>query len=245
VSADARPAEALHRRILADRGRRVLADTVSEAELIARYKVPRSLLSRVLIRIHGEGFIERRRGHGWEWLPLLDTPEAIAESSRFRAILESAGLLEPGFKADLGEVAALRERHRRVVANKGRGYDASEFWEMNTRFHEMIAGFSGNRFLLQAIEQIDRLRKFQEFATFTPSSEALLESCREHIAILDAIEAGDRDVGGGPHAAPPAGRGRARARLRPQGGVRIRFRESTPVRAVAIVDDIAHAAAAA
>src|SRR5262245_17417488 len=70
VPAEARPAEALYRKILADRGRRALGDTVSEAELIARYKVPRSLLARVLIRIHKEGFIERRRGHGWEFQPL-------------------------------------------------------------------------------------------------------------------------------------------------------------------------------
>jgi len=63
---------------------------------------------------------------------------------------------------------------------------------MNTRFHEMIAGFSGNRFILQSIEQMDRLRKFQEFATFKGSSRALLQSCKEHIEILDAIEGGDR-----------------------------------------------------
>ena len=189
----ARAAHELYRRILADRGRRALGDTVSEAELLARYKVARSLLSRVLIRIHGDGFIERRRGHGWEFLPLLDSAQAIAESFRFRAIVEGAALLEPGFRADLAELARLRERHRRIVAAKAKGHTAAEFWEMNTRFHEMIAAFSGNRFILQSIEQMDRLRKFQEFATFTGSSQALIQSCKEHIAILDAIEAGDRE----------------------------------------------------
>ena len=190
VPAEARPAEALYRKILADRGRRVLGDTVSEAELLARYKVPRSLLSRVLIRIHGEGFMERRRGHGWEFLPLLDTPQAIAESFRFRAILESAGLLEPGFKVDAGELKRVRERHRRFIAAKSSARTATEFFDMNARFHEMLAQFSGNRFLLQSIEHIDRLRKFQEFASFTADSRALVQSCREHVAILDAIEGG-------------------------------------------------------
>lgn len=193
VPAQARPAEALHRKILADRGRRALPDTVSEAELIARYKVPRSLLARVLIRIHGEGFIERRRGHGWEFQPLLDTPQAIAESFRFRAIIESAGLLEPGFKVDSTEVKHARERHRRFIAAKSTERTANEFFDMNSRFHEMLAQFSGNRFLLQSIEQMDRLRKFQEFASFGSGSDRLVHSCREHMAILDAIERGERE----------------------------------------------------
>ena len=193
VPEQARPAEALYRKILADRGRRALADTVSEAELLARYKVPRSLLARVLLRIHGEGFIERRRGHGWEFQPLLDSPRAIAESFRFRAIVESAALLEPDFKVDATEVKRLRERHRKFIAAKSEARTAAEFFDMNARFHEMVAAASGNRFMLQAIEQIDRLRKFQEFASFTADSRALVQSCREHLAILDAIDAGDRE----------------------------------------------------
>ena len=193
VSAEARPADGLYRKILADRGRRALADTVSEAELLARYRVPRSLLSRVLLRIHGEGLIERRRGHGWEFQPLLDTPQAIAESFRFRAIVESAGLLEPGFKVDAAEMKRVRERHRRFVAAKSSARTATEFFDMNSRFHEMLAQFSGNRFLLQAIEQMDRLRKFQEFASFAADSRALVQSCREHLTILDAIESGERE----------------------------------------------------
>ncbi len=193
VSAEARPAEGLYRKILADRGRRALADTVSEAELLARYRVPRSLLSRVLIRIHGEGLIDRRRGHGWQFQPLLDTPQAIAESFHFRAIVESAGLLEPGFRIDPAEMKRVRERHRRFIAAKSTARTATEFFDMNSRFHEMLAQSSGNRFLLQAIEQMDRLRKFQEFASFTADSRALVQSCREHLAILDALEGGERE----------------------------------------------------
>jgi len=193
VSDEARPAEGLYRKILADRGRRALADTVSEAELLARYGVPRSLLSRVLIRIHGEGLIDRRRGHGWQFQPLLDTPQSIAESFRFRAIVESASLLEPGFRIDTAELKRVRERHRRFVAAKSTARTATEFFDMNSRFHEMLAQFSGNRFVLLAVEQMDRLRKFQEFASFTADSRALVASCREHLAILDALEGGQRE----------------------------------------------------
>ena len=107
--------------------------------------------------------------------------------------MESAGLLEPGFRADAAEMKRVRERHRLFVAAKSTARTATEFFEMNSRFHEMLAQFSGNRFLLQSIEQMDRLRKFQEFASFASDSRALVQSCREHLEILDAIEAGDRD----------------------------------------------------
>jgi DNA-binding GntR family transcriptional regulator len=90
-------------------------------------------------------------------------------------------------------VKRVREMHRRFIAAKASSRTANEFFEMNARFHEMIAGFSGNRFVLQAIEQMDRLRKFQELASFTADSRALVQSCKEHVAILDAIERGDRD----------------------------------------------------
>jgi DNA-binding GntR family transcriptional regulator len=40
---------------------------------------------------------------------------------------------------------------------------------------------------------MDRLRKFQEFASFTADSRALVASCREHLAILDALEGGQRE----------------------------------------------------
>src|SRR5688500_12921266 len=84
VPAAAATGEALYRRLLADRGRGALGDTVSEAELMARYKVPRSLLAKVLLRLNREGLVERRKGHGWSFQPTLDTPEAIADSYRYR-----------------------------------------------------------------------------------------------------------------------------------------------------------------
>ena len=64
---------------------------------------------------------------------------------------------------------------------------------MNLRFHEMLAEFSRNRFVLQAVQQMNRLRKFQEFASFHEDSGGLAQSCREHMAILDAVAAGDRE----------------------------------------------------
>ena len=55
VPRSAATAEDLYRRVLADRGKGTLGETVSEAELVARYKVARSLLGKVLLRLNREG----------------------------------------------------------------------------------------------------------------------------------------------------------------------------------------------
>lgn len=186
-------AEALYRRILADRGRGALPDTVSEAELLARYKSARALLAKVLLRLNREGLVERRKGRGWQFQPTLDTPQAIFESYRFRMMIETAGLLEPGFRVDPGELARLREAHADFAALEHSQRSAADFFATNLRFHETLAGFSGNRFVLQAVQQMNRLRKLQEFASFSEESHGLADSCAEHIAILDAVAHGDRD----------------------------------------------------
>lgn len=191
VPAAAAAHEMLYRRLLADRASGALAETVSEAELLARYKVARSLLAKVLLRVNGEGLVERRKGHGWQFQPTLATEDSIAESVRFRAMIEPAGLLEPAFHVDVRELASSREAHRRFLALAPAARTAPGFFEMNLRFHEMLAESSGNRFLLQTIRQMNRLRKFQEFASFAVDPTFLARSCEEHLAILDAIEAGD------------------------------------------------------
>lgn len=193
VPAAAATAEALYHKVLADRARAALADTVSEAELLARYKVSRSLLGKVLLRLNREGLAERRKGHGWQFQPTLDTPEAIAESFRFRTLVECGGLLDPGFRSDPDELARLREAHQRFIDSRPAQRSATEFFAMNLRFHETLAEFSRNRFVLQSVQQMNRLRKFQEFASFHEDSAGLAQSCREHMAILDAVAAGDRE----------------------------------------------------
>lgn len=185
--------EGLHGRVISDRARKELGQTVSESELLSRYRVSKSLLGKVLLRLTAEGLIERRKGHGWQFLPTLDTPEAVCESYRFRMIVECAGLREPSFTPDDAELAKIREMHLRFRNSKPGARTASAFFEMNLRFHEMLAEFSGNRFVQQAMEQMNRLRKFEEFAAFLHSSADLQSSVDEHLQVMEAIAQGETE----------------------------------------------------
>jgi DNA-binding GntR family transcriptional regulator len=54
----------------------------------------------------------------------------------------------------------------------------------------MLAEFSGNTFLAQAIQQQNRLRRLLEFGGYA-NRRRIREWCGEHLAIMDAVVEGD------------------------------------------------------
>jgi DNA-binding GntR family transcriptional regulator len=179
--------------LLADRARGRIPAEVSEAELMPRYGVSRGALRRVLMKLADDGLIQRRRGHGWQFAEALESQEAVFESYRFRMIVECAGLREPTFAADIGELQRLREAYRALLSG-GRAVDPRIWIETNRAFHETLAAWSGNRYLLQAVSRQNALRRFGEYSTFPRlAPERIVQSSREHLEILDAIASGDRE----------------------------------------------------
>jgi DNA-binding GntR family transcriptional regulator len=186
--------EDLYRTIISDRANQVLADTIAETELLARYETTRGQLMKTLLRMAHEGLMERRKGNGWSFLPMLDSGEAKQDSYRFRMILECAALREPGFTVEHDELARSRAQHERFLELRPTAASVPEFFEMNTRFHEMLARFSGNRFILGAIRQQNQLRRFEEYATYVRRRAFQpTESCQEHLQIIKALESDDRE----------------------------------------------------
>ena len=80
--------EKIYHAIAADRLTRELPDSVTENELMRRYEIPRPRLRRILDRIASEGWGQRRTGHGWSFLPLVDSVEAYQENYELRLLLE-------------------------------------------------------------------------------------------------------------------------------------------------------------
>lgn len=186
--------EEVYAAIMADRARGLLPQEVSEAELIPRYGVSRGLVRKVLMRFAAEGLAQRQRGHGWRFVDSLENEEAVAESYRFRLIVECAALRQPGYRVDHERFQQLRRWHEGILKRQGGAVSSEEWFRVNAAFHEALAAGAGNRFLLQAVRQQNSLRKMQEYAVFDSLPPARLEqSCREHLAILDALEKGDRD----------------------------------------------------
>lgn len=170
-----------------------LPTEASEADLMRRYDVTRSLLLRVLAKMTEVALVERKPGHGWHFLSSSEDPEARAESYRYRRIIEPAALLEPGFRLDAGWAAEMRRRHEVMIAAPWREDLSIALFEMNADFHAGLAAASGNRYLDLAVQQQNRLRRFANYA-WAFGVERVAVSCREHLEILDRLERGERDI---------------------------------------------------
>lgn len=166
---------------------------VSESDLMRRYQVTRPFLLKVLNRLAGVALIERKPGRGWLFSQAIDDPKARAESFAFRRLLEPAAILMPGFRLDPAWIAEMRKRHRAVLTTPWRKSSSVDFFEMNAAFHQGIAAGADNRYLLLALEQQNRLRRFVNY-DWTFGHDRVVASCNEHLEMLNWIERGDLEV---------------------------------------------------
>jgi DNA-binding GntR family transcriptional regulator len=160
--------------------------------MMRQYGVGRGVLLRVLQRMSGERVIERNPGYGWRFAPLLRSMESHDESYRFRMIVEPSAILEPSFALDTAWAARSRRDHEAILATPPGKLSIVNFFEVNAEFHEYLAACSGNHFFQQAVQLQNQLRRFLSYS-WTYGEDRVAASCHEHMAILDALEAGDRE----------------------------------------------------
>jgi len=178
-----------------DRRSGALPEEVSERLLQSRYGAGRAVVAAALRQLAEVGAVTRNRGHGWRFGPAYASAADRAASYRFRLMLEPAGLLEPGFALPAGWIAGMRRAHERFLGRAWRDTDPVLFFETNAAFHRGLAEGSGNRFLVQAIEQQNQLRRFSNY-DWQRGVERVRVSAADHLGILEALEAGDRAEAG-------------------------------------------------
>ena len=185
----------LYLRIAEDRLAGDLAEIVFEAQLMERYDATRLQVQRALNRLGREGLAERKPGRGWAFWPLLSTVEAHRESYRFRMAIEPAALLEPTYRIDAEAFARIRREQLQMLDGGIESWSASERFRVGAEFHETIVGCAGNRFFVDALKNVNRVRRLIEYRQQTKSSRdrsRLYRQCEEHLQLLDLIEAGKR-----------------------------------------------------
>lgn len=184
--------EALYRTIAEDRLAGLLPQQVSETELARRYDVSRHRLGRILDRIAVEGWIEKRRGHGWAFLSLIDSAQSYRECYDLRRMLEPAAMLSPGFRVEPVLLADL-ERQQSFVLDEGyKTLNQIELFEINSRLHQGLASMSENRFVVQTVMRQNQLRRLVEYQR-PIDRQRVRRVCREHLDILAALKAGRID----------------------------------------------------
>ena len=184
-------AEDLYVRVLRDRFAGHLGEHVSEADLIRRYDVTRGTLNKALMRLNQEGYLTRSPGRGWTFAPTLASVEAYRESYEFRLAIEPAALNSPNYRVDKSKVEQLLARHHALLEGGPSKVSSVEWFAIDAELHEMLVGFSGNQFFIQAMRTQNQLRRVVEIESFY-ADERVRDSFDEHVSILNALLADDR-----------------------------------------------------
>lgn len=177
----------LYEQLVHDRIAGVLPESFTQTEISQRYEVDRGVLTRTLVKLSEDGLIARNAGHGWRFLQTLNSDVALRNSSGFRLMIEPTALLTPNLHVDRQMLKRLRAQHLRLITHPDiTQVPAKEIFETDALFHELLAEASGNLFVVQAIQQQNRLRRLLEFGSYH-NKRRVKEWCEEHVAIIDAL----------------------------------------------------------
>ena len=177
----------LYEQLVHDRIAGILPESFTQTEISQRYDVDRGVLTRTLVKLSEDGLIARNAGHGWRFLQTLNSDIALRNSYGFRLMIEPMALLTPNLHVDRQMLKRLRARHLRLITHPDiTQVPANEIFETDAAFHELLAEASGNLFVLQAIQQQNRLRRLLEFGSYH-NKRRVKEWCEEHVAIIDAL----------------------------------------------------------
>lgn len=167
-----------------------LPEQVTEQFLRQHYGWTKARVSEILVRAAREGWVERKEGYGWRFLPVANTPEAFDEIYRFRMAIEPTAMLEPSFELDRKILSEQRRIQEDMLDMDFSAVPAESLLANGSIFHEEVIKLSGNPFFLMALQRVNRMRRLMEYRAEV-NHERLVEQCTEHLEILDLLEAGE------------------------------------------------------
>ncbi|HUA78246.1 MAG TPA: GntR family transcriptional regulator [Acetobacteraceae bacterium] len=180
----------LHDSLIRDRLAGRIGPEIAQAALARRYRTGLTVMQRALARLEEEGLVARE-GWRWSFAPSLDTEQSRRASYELRLMLEPPSLLVPGFRADPAMLDRLVDEHAALTSRPDIvREDPARVFDLDARFHETLAGWSGNLFVLSVVRQQNTLRRLLELGSYADRARVVVW-CREHMAILSAIAADD------------------------------------------------------
>ncbi len=185
--------ENLYNSILRDLAARRIDPSQTIASLQRRYGVSRPVVQSTLQRMSADQLVERAAGQLWLFSAAATSAESIAWSYEYRIILEPAALLSKGFGVDASTLAAIRRSQESVLALGEQHIDLARFEPADFEFHAMIARGCANPYLSSTLAAHHRKRR-TAMRQIALSSFRLIQSTREHLAILASIEQGQLDT---------------------------------------------------
>ncbi|MDQ1438945.1 MAG: hypothetical protein QOK43_2574 [Acidimicrobiaceae bacterium] len=162
-------------------------ENLHEADLAAQFNVSKTPIREALHLLRRDGFITSFARHGHQVAHM--TVEDVREIFQLRLMVEpamaalAAGALDEASVAELRGLAQVRYAH-----GDEKSYET--FLLMTRRFHEIIAGASGNQRLMKLAQRlVEETERFLRLSLDADDASAQL--ARERDELVDAIAAGD------------------------------------------------------
>ncbi|MEI2265943.1 GntR family transcriptional regulator [Erwinia sp. CGal63] len=164
---------------------------VTELYLMKRYNLTKSQLSTLLARGISEGWVERKQGYGWRFLPVAKTKAALENIFSFRMVIEPMAILEPTFNAPQEKIDELRRELEMLLDNGIARLSPKQLQLAGYRFHETVIGFSNNPFFEISLRNVNRMRMLMDYRIMDDRSRYYAE-VKDHMRLLALIESGQR-----------------------------------------------------
>lgn len=159
-------------------------DVILEARLAAELSISRTPMREALQRLEGEGLVIKNASRSY-MVRTVDLAEYL-QSLKVREIMEpeiaalAIGQIEPAAFAPVrAEIAAL---------NGSTSYVRQAHWDSDARLHNLFIDACGNQVMIQIMRA---LRATTHLFEIDRLKDRLIPDNTEHMAILDALEAGD------------------------------------------------------
>jgi len=160
---------------------------LTETEIASQLGVSRAPIREALRILNTEGLVETIPYHGSS-VRLLSKND-IHELYSMRITLETFALKQIIAQSNPDHVAKLRDLYEQME-QAGKAKDIKAVNTIDREFHDDLIGMS-NHGLLQSIWQTVAMRVRQVMALRNRRNSDLTQIARNHIPIIDAIEAGD------------------------------------------------------
>jgi DNA-binding GntR family transcriptional regulator len=167
-------------------------------ELADRFGVSHTPIREALIALAGIGIIDLLPNRGA--VVRRVTARDVREICQVRRVLECEATRNACGRADPGQLDALADDLRGLIA----GHPATtadiveEARALDSRLHDLIAASCGNVFLANELGRLKTLFRAFRDVTYARESNARISSgrfvdeAREHLAVVEALRAGDR-----------------------------------------------------
>jgi DNA-binding GntR family transcriptional regulator len=166
-------------------------------ELASRFGVSHTPIREALISLAGVGVIDLLPNRGAVVRRI--SQKEVREVCQVRRALECEAARSACGRIDLAELHTLAEELRRLraVQSPANGRFIEEARDVDNRLHDLIAESCGNSLLAKEIGRLKTLfRVFRDLAWEHEEAcndfHRLAEEAREHLAIVEALLAGDR-----------------------------------------------------